>query len=133
MFLEDLNKIKENAIANDNGNYKSRKTKCELSKWNARKFQNALKYKLQWNGIYIDDVNPKNTSHICPLCNSKMIEYKKEEYNYRRMKCTRCGLIADRDVAAVNIYRRGLNSKQFTFLFFSKPENEENPGSSRWP
>ena len=107
VFLEDLNKIKENTIANGNGNNKSRKTRRELGKWNVRKLQNTLKYKLQWNGIYVDDVNPKNTSHKCPVCNSKMTEY-----NHRRMKCTHCGLIADRDIiATINIYRRGLNSK----------------------
>ncbi len=109
VFLEDLNGIKENTITKENGNDKSKKTKRKLGKWNARQFQNTLKYKLQWNGVYVDDVNPKNTSHKCPVCGNKMTEY-----NHRRMKCTHCGLIADRDVtAAINIYCRGLkNSKQ---------------------
>ncbi len=73
VFLEDLNKIKENTITNDNGNNKSRKTRRELGKWNARKLQNTLKYKLKWNGIYIDNVNPKNTSHICPYLSRKNV------------------------------------------------------------
>ncbi len=108
VFLENLNKIKENTIANGNGDDKSKDTKRKLGKWNARKLQNTLKYKLQWNGIYVDDVNPRNTSHKCPICGNKM-----KEYNHRRMKCTHCGLIVDRDVtAAINIYHRGLkNSK----------------------
>ena len=108
VILEDLNKIKENTIAGDNGKDKSKDTKRGLGKWNARQFQDTLKYKLEWNGIYVDDVNLRNTSHKCPICGNKMTEY-----NHRRMKCTHCGLIADRDIiAAINIYRRGLkNSK----------------------
>ena len=47
IFLEDLNRIKENTIANGNGEDKSKDTKRKLGKWNARKFQNTLKYKLQ--------------------------------------------------------------------------------------
>ena len=47
IFLEDLNRIKENTIANGNGEDKSKDIKRKLGKWNARKFQNTLKYKLE--------------------------------------------------------------------------------------
>ena len=96
VFLEDLNRIKENTITKENSDVRSKKTRRELGKWNVRQFQNTLKYKLQWNGVYVDDVNPKNTSHKYPVCGSKM-----KKYNHRRIKCTHCGLIADRNIIAL--------------------------------
>ena len=47
VFFEDMNRIKENTITKENEKDKSRKSRCKLGKWNARRFQNTVRYKLQ--------------------------------------------------------------------------------------
>jgi putative transposase len=50
-------------------------------------------------------VNPNRTSSRCPKCDSK----KLEETGYRRLRCSRCGFEADRDIVRkLNIRKRAL-------------------------
>ncbi|MDT7889386.1 MAG: zinc ribbon domain-containing protein [Desulfurococcales archaeon] len=49
-------------------------------------------------------VDPRGTSLECPKCDTKL-----EENGYRRLKCSRCGFEADRDVVGkLNIRKRAL-------------------------
>jgi transposase len=49
-------------------------------------------------------VDPRGTSSECLKCDSKL-----EENGYRRLKCSRCGFEADRDVVGkLNIRKRAL-------------------------
>ncbi|MFP3286188.1 MAG: RNA-guided endonuclease TnpB family protein [Acidilobus sp.] len=56
------------------------------------------------NGVPLLIVNPADTSTTCPRCGTKLVEV-----GYRRLRCPRCGLEADRDtIAILNIERRAL-------------------------
>jgi IS605 OrfB family transposase len=64
---------------------------------------------IDWNakkqGVPLAIVNPNGTSSKCPRCDSKGLE----ENGYRRLKCSRCGFEADRDVVGkLNIRKRAL-------------------------
>ena len=49
-------------------------------------------------------VDPRDTSSECPQCDSKL-----DENGYRRLKCSRCGFEADRDVfGKLNIRNRAM-------------------------
>lgn len=101
-ILENLKNIKNRVL---NG---SRENNRKLSKWNARMFQFMLEYKLRWNGLAVNYVNPKSSSKVCPLCSDSMATYEG-----RLMKCCKCGLIMDRDVVAVlNLQMRGAGFPQ---------------------
>ena len=68
-----------------------------------------LSYWMNWQaikrGVPTIVVNPRKTSSICPICDSKLVEN-----GYRRLKCLKCGLEADRDlIGALNIRRKALN------------------------
>ncbi|MCD6381026.1 MAG: transposase [Candidatus Odinarchaeota archaeon] len=89
-ILENLKNIKSRILN------KSRNLNRKLSKWNARRFQFMLEYKLKWLGLPVKYVNPKNSSKTCPLCSGRMATYEG-----RLMKCEKCGFNADRDVIAV--------------------------------
>jgi transposase len=47
-------------------------------------------------------VDAKNTSKTCPPCSGYLVAH-----GGRLMKCERCSLTMDRDVAAVLTFRRG--------------------------
>jgi IS605 OrfB family transposase len=56
------------------------------------------------NGVPLLIVNPADTSTTCPRCGTKLVEV-----GYRRLRCPRCGLEADRDtIAILNIEGRAL-------------------------
>jgi len=89
-ILEDLRNVKDRIL--DGSNDLNRK----LSKCNCRTFQFMLEYKLRWFGLPVKHVNPANSSRTCPFCSGSLAAYRG-----RLMKCSNCGLIADRDVIAV--------------------------------
>jgi len=56
------------------------------------------------HGAPLATVDPRDTSSECPQCDSKL-----DENGYRRLKCSRCGFEADRDVIGkLNIRKRAL-------------------------
>ena len=57
-------------------------------------------------------VDPNGTSSECPRCEYKGLE----EVGYRRLRCSRCGLEADRDVIGkLNVRKRGLRKLGIKF------------------
>jgi IS605 OrfB family transposase len=64
---------------------------------------------IDWNakkqGVPLAIVKPNGTSSRCPKCDSKGLK----EVSYRRLRCSRCGFEADRDVVGkLNIRKRAL-------------------------
>jgi len=100
-IVRELISIRNGAILENLKNFKDRilnggKVNRKLSKWNYRMFQFMLEYKLRWFGLPVKHVNPANSSKTCPFCSGSLAAYRG-----RFMKCSNCGLIADRDVVAV--------------------------------
>jgi putative transposase len=70
-----------------------------------RRLEHWIDWQCEKNGVPIVVVEPRGTSSTCPACSSKLAEN-----GYRRVRCPRCGLEADRDtVAVVNIEKRALS------------------------
>jgi len=58
------------------------------------------------HGAPLAAVDPRGTSSECPQCDSKL-----DENGYRRLKCSRCGFEADREVIGkLNIRRKALKT-----------------------
>ncbi len=74
---------------------RSKNPNRRLSKWNARTFHFMLEYRLRWAGLPAGHVNPSYSSRACPVCQATMAAYRGI-----LMRCG-CGLVLDRDVAAV--------------------------------
>ena len=57
------------------------------SQWAFRKLKQFVEYKAEEKGVFVDTVNPKNTSKRCPECGSV-----REENRHRdECECQRCG------------------------------------------
>jgi len=68
-----------------------------LGKW--------IDWQAEKQGVPLAIVNPSGTSSKCPKCDSKGLK----EVSYRRLRCPRCELEADRDVIGkLNIRKRAL-------------------------
>jgi len=100
-----------------------------------RKFIHALKCKCEEFGVPYIEVDPKNTSRVCPICGKELTFI-----NYRIAKCGNCGYIGHRDVIAViNLYKKVFNKLPpipYIFLFQDRvlgshgmnlPEGNANP------
>ena len=62
-----------------------------------------LRYKAEWAGRELVEVDPRNTSRTCSQCGT----LAPDQREYRVFRCPHCGLEADRDVnAAINILKR---------------------------
>ncbi len=71
------------------------------------RFLQMLTYKAEEAGVWVVEVNPKNTSQACSSCNHIV----KKTLATRIHKCPQCGLTIDRDVnAARNILQLALNT-----------------------
>ena len=98
--------LKKNAgIALENLRFKKH---CPL-KWHKercafRRFQRILSYKAKSHGLPVYYIDPKNTSKTCPNCGNEL------QYAGKRiMKCSKCGMVADKDeIGSLNIRKRGL-------------------------
>ena len=65
---------------------------------------NQLRYKAEWAGSTLVEVDPRYTSQTCSRCNTRRQEPLPE---YRTFQCNACGLSMDRDHnAAINILTR---------------------------
>jgi len=68
----------------------------------------AVEEKCLEKGVPIMRVDPRNTSSICPICNSKLMRGSAP----RHLRCPRCGFEAGRDVVAtLNLEKRYLALK----------------------
>ncbi|MCV2504126.1 MAG: transposase, partial [Neisseriaceae bacterium] len=68
-------------------------------------FRRQLDYKLLWNGGYLIEVNPKNTSQTCPICGYVSKNNRQTQSNF---ECIECGYADNADlVGAINILRAG--------------------------
>ena len=99
IVMENLKNIRKSV------NRKSKNIRRRLNRWNFRKLQFFIKYKAKWNGLCVDYVKAYRTSSLCPICG-----YKLNPNGQRLLKCNKCGLIFDRDVAATyNLFKRSQN------------------------
>ena len=68
-------------------------------------FFNYLRYKVEYTGSYLIEVEPKYTSQICSQCGA----YIQKSLSVRTHICSECGFIADRDWnASLNVLRAGI-------------------------
>jgi putative transposase len=82
-----------------------RKSRWRQRRWAYRLLLEMLRYKAEWEGIRVIEVNPAHTSQICPRCGKK--DGKARQGN--RFCCTKCHFQHNADfVAAYNIAMRGL-------------------------
>ena len=69
-----------------------------------------LRYKAEWAGVQLIDVDLVNTSRTCSRCRAKN---KHKLAEYRAFKCPTYGLEINRDLnAAINILNKGLKAQQ---------------------
>jgi len=95
VVLEDLEKLKEN-------NKRNKKFNKKLGLWFYRRIQFCIEYEARERDLEVVKIDPKGTSSKCPRCSGKLVEYE-----YRVLRCRKCGFIGDRDVAAtLNLYRK---------------------------
>jgi len=70
-----------------------------------RRLEFWVDWQAEKSGVPLVVVDPRGTSSTCPRCWFKLVED-----DYRRVRCPRCGLEADRDtVAIMNIEKRALS------------------------
>jgi len=95
--IEDLNGIKDRV--------KLRKSqRVGLHSWAFRKLQSYIRYKALDRGIPVVDVDPRNTSKICPRCGSVDRNNRRSQALFR---CINCGFQHNADwVASVNLAQR---------------------------
>ncbi len=97
IFLEDLNGL----INKVNKLPKPYHDKLFLMQYD--RVQYWIEWQAKKRGIKVIKVPAAYTSSKCPQCGGEL-----EEYEYRQMRCKKCGYENDRDVIAViNLYGRG--------------------------
>jgi transposase len=85
--------------------FQDRKSRWRQRRWAYRLLLEMLRYKAEWEGIRVIEVNPAHTSQICPRCGKK--DGKARQGN--RFCCTECKFQHNADfVAAYNIAVRAL-------------------------
>ena len=116
IVLENLNGMRESI---DYGKRMNRR----LHKIPYAMIQSFIEYKALWDDVLVERVDPRNTSHRCPLCGGRGVRRK------RLFKCS-CGLQdhADR-IASLNIALRG-----YTYLKENVPSVKRLPAlrKVRW-
>jgi len=94
VILEELNKLRNNAVKNREFNKK-------LTLWFYYKIQFCVEYEAKEKGLKTIEVNPRGTSTTCPRCGSRLVGN-----GYRTLECKNCNFAGDRDVAAtINLYK----------------------------
>lgn len=75
-------------------------------------FKNLLRYKCEWYGKELLEVNPAYTSRDCSSCGHRC---ESMPLHIRKWTCPSCGVVHDRDVnAAQNILQRGLITRGYS-------------------
>ena len=84
-------------------NHRLAKSISDASWYQIQMFTN---YKAEWAGKTVIFVDPKRTSKECHICGNV---WDKMTLSDRTFRCSKCGLILDRDInAAINIQNRGI-------------------------
>jgi len=107
--IEDLKGIRK---LYRKGNGQGGNFRARLNSWAFGEFQRQIEYKAKREGLTVVKVAARNSSAKCMACGNKLFP---EEY--RKLRCSKCGLIIDRDEnAAINVRTRGL-AKLFAMRF----------------
>ncbi|MEM3064726.1 MAG: transposase [Candidatus Nitrosotenuis sp.] len=102
MVFEDLRGIRK---LYKKGNGQGNKYRRKLNSWSFYEFQRQVEYKAAWEGIPVCYIDPKRTSKLCPVCGRSLQE---DRQNCRKLWCSNCGRLMDRDVvASMNIAYKG--------------------------
>jgi len=105
VVLEDLPKQCPKNMIN---NVRSKELRHRVYQAGFRSIIKIIEEKCIEKGVHVVKVDPKNTSSVCPFCGSKLMRGNAP----RRLKCPKCGIEMDRDVAAVlNLEKRYLTSE----------------------
>jgi len=101
--------------------------KSALLAFGYRRLAFWVDWQAEKNGVPILVIDPAGTSTMCPRCGAELVEV-----GYRRLRCPKCGLEADRDsIAMLNIERRALSKMGGTLTSPTAPQmTDVNP--NRW-
>ena len=90
------------------GNGQGRKYRGRMNSWNFGEVQRQIEHKARWSGLPIIRLSKRDTrgsSVVCPRCGERL---QSDNWLRRKLWCTNCRIVMDRDVAAaVNLFRRG--------------------------
>ncbi|HEX5458125.1 MAG TPA: transposase [Candidatus Nitrosotalea sp.] len=100
IIMEDLKGIRK---LYRRGNGQGKKYRRKMNSWSFYELQQQIEYKARWLGLPVEYVKAYGTSSKCAMCGSKLVPEER-----RKMSCSICKSIVDRDVnAAHNILLRG--------------------------
>jgi len=126
--IEDLTNLKKNTSKKS---YK--KLRKQMAPWAYSQVVMRIRNKSEENRVHLLEVDPKNTSRICPLCGWESIKNRSKE----SFHCKQCGHKADADyVGSLNLLRRTQKRLQEEILksqnsdgnsCFSQVEGLNNP------
>jgi putative transposase len=87
------------------GNGQGNKYRRKLNGWPYYELQHQVEYKAAWDGVPVRFEDPKCTSKLCPVCGKRIQE---DRQNRRKLWCSNCMKLMDRDVvASLNIAYKG--------------------------
>ena len=101
--LEDLKGIRKSVTVR-------RTQRSRIHSWAFYQLRSFIEYKAILVGVPVVLVNPRGTSHICPVCNHNERGNRPNRDNF---KCVQCGFSGNADhIAAINIAARAVEVNQ---------------------
>lgn len=102
IVLEDIKGIRK---LYKKGNGQGKKFRRRLNSWSFYELQRQIQYKAAWEGVPVRFIDPRRTSQLCPTCGNRIQE---DRFQRRKLWCSNCKRVMDRDVvAALNISYKG--------------------------
>ncbi len=104
--------------------------------WAFRQLRSFIEYKAALSGVPVIIVNPRGTSHICPVCGHNE---KANRPNRDTFRCVQCGFSGYADhIAAINIAMRAavnqpIVSRNFLMEHFSSLQEQTSNGGYMLP